>query len=242
MLNNQQVIFLADIADLSIHRVDGVPVAIGVNTNHDDKVHSVEYKYFREQMGLEDLRFHWLLGEKNYIAGGSVLNWIWQENTQEDTDFFFEDKDSADTFAYFLESIGLKETKNSGYARTFFSQENGAIIQVVGGRDSGERSPMGNMYTPAPPGFPKPLDLNYGTTPDILGRFDIELCKFATDADYVYFTSNSVSDLIRLEIETTESMKEESAVYRLTKYIRKGFYTSTQVERELKYNVSRSEW
>ena len=230
MINNKQIDFLAKIADLNVHKVNEIVTGISYVNNDsvikhkhivEDKCKSISYDYFKEQMGLEDIRFGWLLGENNFLAGGSVLNWIWQENTNEDTDFFFKDPDSAETFGYFLQSIGLIHTKSSGYASTYFSPDNGAIIQAVG--------------TSRQEAYPNPLDNNFGPPEDIIAKFDIHVCKFALTVDTLFYTRKAIENLIKLELDITENIKPHNAIYRINKYTRKGFYPSTNVQDKLQY-------
>lgn len=183
------------------------PISIRVMRNLDNEVLSYPYDNFKIGMGLEDMRFAWLLGENNFIAGGAVMNWVWQEGKNEDVDFFFKNRESADMFVTFLESIGSVEKKSTSYARTLFNKESKAIMQVVGPQ---ENKPVGPVA--------------FGTVEETISRFDIDVCKFAIDVDNIYFTQGAILDLIRLTIEANDSMRAETAVYRISKYLKKGFH------------------
>ena len=41
-------------------------------------------------LGLDDIRFHWMLSDSIYMAGGAVIAWIWPEAVNEDFDFYLE--------------------------------------------------------------------------------------------------------------------------------------------------------
>lgn len=217
MLSNYQVEYLAKKAELKVHWLDN-NTPIGIGRGSDDIV-CYPYEDFKLGMGLEDIRFHWLLGDNNFIAGGSVLNWVWQESKNEDTDFFFKTPESSETFMLFLESVGVKKTKETGYAKTLFDSDSNAIIQVVGNRNL-ENNDTGAFY---------------GDVYHILKRFDIELCKFAVDIDNVYFTRRAIQNLISLQLEATDFLESKS-IYRIEKYLRKGFYPGFTIKQGLKYD------
>ncbi len=216
MLNSYQIQYLAKLANLSLYYIDDTTIS-GVGKAKSKVFIKCPYKNFKIGMGIDDIRFHWLLGDNNFMAGGNVLNWIWGENKNEDVDFFFKNAESAENFILFLESVGAKMTKETGYARTLFEEKSKAIIQVVGNVSNSS------------------LGVPHGDVSEILGSFDIEVCKFAVDLENVYFTQTALQHLIRLQLETTDSIKLDKAVYRINKYIKKGFYPGETVLHGLKY-------
>lgn len=216
MLNNYQIQYLAKLTNLNLYYIDDTTIS-GIGKSKNENIIKCPYENFKVGMGLSDIRFHWLLGDNNFMAGGNVLNWIWGENKNEDVDFFFKNAESAENFILFLESVGARMTKETGYARTLFEEKSKAIIQVVG-----------NINNSA-------IGVPHGEISEILGSFDIEVCKFAVDVENVYFTQAAIQHLIRLQLETTESIKPDKAIYRINKYIKKGFYPGSTVLSGLKY-------
>jgi len=176
-------------------------------------------------MGLEDLRLNWLLGNNNMIAGGSVLNWIWGENTHGDIDFFFKDEEYADIFVEFIKGIGFKLVCETSYAGTYFEPLQGIILQVVGNPDRGPYTRQG----------PRNNFVAYGTPHEVIDNFDFHICKFAVDSDYLYTTSRAIQDLLKLTIDNTGNEKS-MFLQRILKYTRKGFFMSPKIKRYLKYD------
>lgn len=219
MLTHKQIITLANIGKLKIKCCDSIPIAVSP-IKYNDIIYP--YEDFKREMGLDDLRLNWLLGKNNMIAGGSVLNWIWGEKTNGDIDFFFRNEESADIFTEFIKGIGFKLVKETGYALTYFEQQQGLILQVVG-------NPNENPYI---------KDNNfiaYGTPQEIIENFDIYVCKFAVDSDYVYTTSRAIQDLLKMTVDYSSNEKR-NVLLRLFKYVHKGFYPSSKIKRFIKYD------
>lgn len=213
MLSSRQIKYLAQAANINLVLSGNTPIAVSRTSDYNIKV---PYQQFAGQMGLDDIRLHWLLGQQNMMAGGAVLNWVWGEERHEDIDFFFESPDGRNDFKLFIENIGFKLSRVSGYAETFFSAESGMIIQLVG-RDADKDSYFGDVTT-------------------VIGAFDMYVCRWAVDADHVYFTSRAVQDLLRLVIDTTGKEKETGYLrQRGFKYMRKGFFPSPKIIKDSKY-------
>lgn len=199
--------------NIKLSLVGDIPVAV---KRVPDKEIKYPYELFKENMGLDDIRLHWLLGHNNIIAGGSVLNWVWGEETHEDIDFFFRGKEYAETFKHFIKNIGFISSRTSAYAETFFNREGKLIVQVVGGKDTTKDFRA------------------YGPPDMILENFDMHVCKFAVDCDYIYTTTRAIQDLLKLTIDTTGHEKPPFLL-RCLKYIKKGFFPSPRVFRALNY-------
>jgi len=215
MLNQNQIKALAKIAGLRLNYIDDVPVSV---LGSDDRYIQYPYEDFKSELELDDIRLQWLLGMDNFVAGGSVLNWIWGEDTNQDVDFFFRQGDKIDTFTAFIESIGFVYTRDTMYAKTYFEPNDNLVIQVVGHIDDSHTT----FYS-------------FGHPTQIIDRFDIHLCKFAVDKDYVYMSTQAVRDLLKLTVDATGHEKP-LFINRLFKYIQKGFYCSPRIRMCLKYD------
>jgi len=226
MLNNQQVVYLCKLVALKTIKSDDGTI-ISVMPSKTDAVVIDTYSNFKLNMGLDDIRFDWLLSPGSCIAGGSVLAWILRENNSTDVDFFFADEEKADNFAQFVgNSFEFVETNKTTYAKTFF-HTNGAILQVVGAGRGGISAGIFKSGE-ALHGTPNTL---FGSPIEIINDFDITVCKFAVDKDSVILTKQSVIDLInkRLTFSTINTN-------RLLKYYRKGFYFKATPKMDLNNN------
>lgn len=229
MLTHNQIIELSKICDLKIRCCDGVPIS--VYPCRDKKV-KYPYEDFRKRLGLEDLRLSWLLGKNNIIAGGSVLNWIWGENTNTDIDFFFKDQESSEIFVEFIKGIGFKLSGKTSYAETYFEKEQALILQVVNGfRTIRNNSLFLIDYDEGP----KSLSF-YGMPFDVISSFDIHLCRFAVDNEYIYTTKYAIQSLFRMTVSVTGKQRDYAMVGRLLKYVNKGFVLSPETKSGLSYN------
>lgn len=215
MLKQEQIKFLAEAAQIKAVIYNNVVISVKPEFGRENKIVKYPVEEFQKRIGLEPMRFQWMLGETNLLAGGSVLNWIWQENKNQDTDFFFKSEDNVEVFTAFLKSIGLTKTKTTNYAKTYFDDNSGAIIQVV--------SPTQNI------GF-----TGYGTPEQIISKFDIDVCKFAVDNNYIYFSVGAICDLVSMTLEITENIKSKD-IYRIFKYLKKGFYPGATVREATKF-------
>lgn len=212
-LTNAQLCTLVELA--GIQTITYGDLLIGVKTKNDTTI-SVPYDYFKQKMGLDNIRFDWLLTDRIFLAGGSVLNWIWNENKNEDIDFFFADKEAARNFGTVIENWGFEQTKSTQYASTYFNAEDGLIVQVVGAETDDRRSKH-REQTDEFNGF-----IPFGQPQEILSRFDLEICKFLIDGNYVNFTAKAVVDFISKRLVVKN--KKYNTPQRLIKYNRKGFY------------------
>lgn len=199
--------------------VDDIPIS--VRRVADVKI-KYPYELFKKHMGLDDIRLHWLLSPNSMIAGGSALNWVWGEKKNEDIDFFFRNAESAENFKLFIQNIDFVSARITNYAETYFNKDDGLIIQVVGSQN------MSDNF------------IAYGPVVAILENFDMHVCKFAVDCDYIYTTTRAVQDLLKLTIDTT-GLEKNNFLLRLVKYIKKGFYPSPRIMKALKYEIKRKE-
>jgi len=207
LITTSQIESLCKIANLVPFKKDNtVLYIIGTAANYNI---SFPYDLFKKEMGLDDIRLHWLTTKDAFLAGGSVLNWILSENQNEDIDFFFSDRDAETRFELFVKSY-FTYCRETGCAKTYMNEN--TILQLVG-----------SMHSPVH-FFGRPLD--------VISRFDIGLCKFAVDNDTVYTTYFSVRDLISKSLHYNKDNRikylTESSVQRLFKYSRKGFYNSDE--------------
>jgi len=218
VLNPNQIKFLAKWAGMKLIYIDDVPVSISRTI---DKPLRCSYEAFKEGMGLEDIRLHWLLGRNNMLAGGSVLNWVWGEAKHEDIDFFFKGAESVEVFGLFIQTIGFVSTRVTHYAETYFHPEEGLIIQTVGGVD-------------------KSRDFRaYGEPAEVIASFDMYVCKFAVDADYVYASTRAIQDLLKLTLATT-GFEKEYFLPRYMKYVKKGFFPCSKIHQAMRYEPNKN--
>jgi hypothetical protein len=209
MLNNSQVKFLSEMCNLNIHKYGDVVISVNDRSNKN-KVIKHNYEDFKNNMGLDDIRFHWLLSNKTYISGGSALNWIWGEHKNEDFDFFFINNETAQNFKMLIANYGFEETCESKYALTFFNREEKIILQIIGSQGKGKPDEKFNGFIP------------FGTPEETIQRFDINVCRFAVDGEFVYTTVGAVLDLINRVVKITE--EKYNTKERITKYNQKGFF------------------
>jgi hypothetical protein len=218
-LTNAQLTTLADFAGLKTTTYGDLLIGTQITS---DKLVSVPYNHFKQKMGLENIRFDWLLTDKIYIAGGSTLNWIWNEKKNEDIDFFFATPDNARNFGLVIENWGFERMKDTKYATTYFNSEEGLIVQLVGAEDDGSRS-TNRQKNDEFNGF-----IPFGTPEEILSRFDLEICKFLVDGENVHFFPKAVVDFISKRLVVKN--KKYNTQQRLVKYNRKGFYIPLKEE------------
>ena len=208
MLNNEQCKILARYAELKIISDNGLMCSVGEADKN--ALIKIRLEEFVDRMQLEPMRLSWLLGNNNYIAGGAVLNWILQENKNEDIDFFVKDEEAANMFISFILGLGFVFSSNSGYATTFFNSETGLILQVI-------RRFMGSPER-------------------IISTFDINLCKFAIDADHLYTQRYAVLDLLSNMIRINDNHTTKFNILdRVLKYQRKGFFIPNSLRKRLYY-------
>jgi hypothetical protein len=189
------------------------------------------YNEFKKQMGLEDPRLHWLLSHNGFMSGGAVLAWLLQDNSSNDIDFFFRNKDAANSFALFIEQYDFVETNDTTYAKTFFNKDEGVILQVVGAGDAENKKLHDGT----------PVSL-FGSPLEIINNFDISVCKFAVDSDMFYSNREAIADLItrtlhlNMEKNVSGFLSKVKSIFgtkgnialpfveRVLKYHHKGFY------------------
>jgi len=177
-------------------------------------------------MGLDDIRFNWLTSYNGYIAGGAAMNWVWQENTNQDIDFFFTNEESYLNFIALAETFGFRKSqrpaawlaKSDPRNEFTYTRETDATIQVIGGEWQTGTTGYRNIY--ADP---------YGSTFNTITKFDLRICQFAIDCDNIYFSLNSVGDLITKRIvENYRKTTKGRIASRVRKYIDKGFYDESK--------------
>lgn len=197
MLSNEQVNFLCDYA--GIHKKVQYGLVTGVWPLGKAKTIAIPYEDFKKEMSLSDMRFHFLLGKKNYLAGGSVLDWINGDKVHNDYDMFFENYgESAVAMKSILESLGLKSVGSSGYAESFVSPEDNTIIQLV--------------YFIS------------GHIEDILSGFDMSICSFAIGSDSIYTTDKAIYDLATRRIAKQTAVTGSTNDIRMVKYYKRNYY------------------
>jgi hypothetical protein len=208
VLNNKQIEYLVRLSGSSAIYEGDQPISILLSDTDQQIVQP--YETFRNRMGLADLRWHGLLGKRNMIAGGAVLNWVWGENTNEDTDFFFLNADGKNDFASFVSTPAFEfhRSGKTGYADSYFNAENNVLLQLV--------------------------SFCYGEPFNIMRYFDLNVCKWVADADWIYTYRRAITDLLELRMAQTRSPARESPLHRILKYHRKGFFLSTDLMSKIK--------
>jgi hypothetical protein len=202
-------------------KIDGVLTGSFINdsgANKSDEFITIPYEQFKNHMGLEDIRFNWLLGKNNYMAGGLVLNWINSEQKNDDVDFYFFNPQAVENFEVLItELCGFKFTHRSNYAQTYYNPDTNTILQIVDGfieeiQDGikGERILIGE---------PK----------EVLSGFDFGLCRFAVDENNVFTSVYSIRDLLSKSIRLYKVWNSEQTAARIMKYNKKGFYLSKKM-------------
>jgi hypothetical protein len=215
MLSTAQIQVLADLSDFEVVKSD--ELIIGLKLPQAYKPIQTSYDNFKAAMGLEELRFHWLCGSTNMIAGGSVLDWIEGRPTSADYDVFFTSPDSTEMFKLMIENYGFVPTRQTDYALTCFNPEEGVVIQIVGYGNSKRL-----MYD-------SPAAELFGTPQSVISKFDITLCRFAVDADYLYTDTMTIRDLITKSIRLGVVSNLELTTERVIKYAKKGYYLPQSV-------------
>jgi len=213
MLNESQVKYLASLHGHEIYIENTLTGLVPRPTNRGIVV---PYNEFKKNMGLDDIRFNWLITDKNYIAGGSVLSWITQRPNDGDTDFYFKssktyEKDTQNFKNCLEEMFKFVETGNSIYAYSYFNSESNSKVQVV----SGSMGPNAKSLC--------------GRPIDIIKEFDISLCKFAIDNESLYTFSSSIRDLLSKSIRIDNVWNEDLSSPRVMKYSRRGYYTNGNI-------------
>jgi hypothetical protein len=169
-------------------------------------------------MGLDDLRLHWMTTSTAFQAGGAVLNWVLRETKNEDIDFFFTGPDVAERFELMAKQY-FAYCRETYCAKTY--QNDATILQLVG-----------NQCSPAH---------FFGSPADAIGRFDLELCKWAVDSENVYTTNYAVRDLIAKSLhyngENSIQYLNQTSTQRLFKYSRKGYYASDRDTKKLEGEI-----
>lgn len=208
MLTNKRINILCGIIDaIPIHHKDTIVYILDAKRGNDNL--RMRYNWIKANMELDDIRFHWLTTKNSFIAGGAVLNWMLQEENNEDTDFFCIDKETSERFDSVIKTY-FSFARETHCAKTYMGIEDGVILQTVG-------------TTCSPGSF-------FGRPEEIIKRFDMDVCKFAVDSDTVYTTPSAIIDLISksLHYNPDNQIKyiTQSSMQRLFKYSRKGFYSS----------------
>lgn len=215
MLSNKQIEYLVDLCKIRVRRIDSKVVGL-FEPNKD--IMKINYTEFKDSMEIDDIDMHWLTSYNGYIAGGAVLNWVWQENTNRDIDFFFVSEDAYDRFRAMIESFGFVRIDPNNaldYSKTdprLPYKNSNKKIQVIGGQwEIGWR------------GYEKLHGVPYATPIENIKRFDLRICQFAVDCENVYFSKRAVADLLTRRIVPLQKGGPRFRS-RLDKYIDKGLY------------------
>lgn len=225
MLNVDQIKALAGVGKINVKICNDIPIAMAPVLK--DMAIKYPYEAFKKVMGLDSLRLDWLLGKENFIAGGAVLNWIWGEDKNEDTDFFFRSPETYELFQIFIESIGFRKVNSTGYAETFFESSTGVVIQTIGRVEE----VLSRDF------------VAFGTPELVIKNFDFHLCKFAMDHEFVYTTSLAIHQLLQMVIDFTGAQKRNNSLIlkRVLKYNKKGFWLSSDITNRIIIDTSKME-
>ena len=206
MLTTDQITYLCFLADLTSCQRNNQVLYITDKADQSANL-TIPFNDFQRNMGLEDLRLHWLTTTNAFIAGGAVLNWALREQQNEDIDFFFTDVEVGNRFEAVICNY-FKLCRETMCAKTY--QNESVILQLVG-------------TTGSPYQF-------FGSPVEVLNRFDMDLCKWAADCNNVYTTNWAIRDAITKSLHYKEDCQikyvTQSSMQRLFKYSRKGFYAS----------------
>jgi len=193
---------------------------VSVHYPRKNELIKVNYEDFKTCMDLEDIPLHWLTSYNIHIAGGAVMNWVWQEHTNNDIDFFFATEGAFHAFESFISSYGFEEmgSSNGHYGGQPFKKLNnsdeGMVIQLIGG---GEWNISQGYDT---------IRLNpYGDPVENIRRFDIRVCQFAVDCENIYMSRFGVLDLLTKRLIRNAEVKRKQGRFqnRIKKYQEKGF-------------------
>lgn len=205
MLTTTQIEYLCKIGLITPTIENGI--VLYISENLPDCVIYAKYEEFKQQMGLTDINLHWLTTKNAFMAGGAVLNWALSENMNEDFDFFFSDNDCAGRFELVVKNY-FSFCRTTHCATTYM--KDATIIQLVGVE--------GAHYS------------FFGCPREVINRFDIDLCKFAVDNEFVYTTRYAIKDMISKSLHYKEDCQikylNQTSSQRLFKYSRKGFYAT----------------
>lgn len=229
MLNKSQVKYLASLLEDDFEKIFS---GYRFKAHENNKI-VVKYDEFKNNMELDDIRFHWLLGNNSYIAGGAVLAWIMSESFNNDTDFFFTNINSAKAFENLVEGYGFVESGNTNETRTYTYNEDSSIIQLVGINDP-----------PRVGGYGHRMGGNLFMDPvDTLSKFDFTVSQFAVDCEYLYTFKQSMIDTITKSLYLVSDYTKKD---RLNKYLAKGFNkmkTETYTRRPIaEYKTRNRNW
>ena len=207
MLNGKQISYLIRLGDLNAVVQDNA--AVGLIPRKKLRHIEVSYDDFKKAMGLDDIRFHWMLGPNVFLAGGAVLEWIDSEFASKDFDFYFTNKQSSLAFENLVLTYQFVKINSSSLTDTY-KTDDGAIIQLVGVNERettnyyGEKVPREWMLVPK----------------DALDRFDFHATQFAVDSDKFYTTNKALESLLS-KLLTLNAEKTSERRYK--RYIEKGF-------------------
>jgi hypothetical protein len=137
------------------------------------------------------------------------LSWVSSEpNKGGDVDFFFHKPEDSEMFKLVIENYGFRPTRQTEYALTCFNPEEKVVIQIVGN---------GNLCI-------NPNRILFGTPRKVIDAFDLTLCRFAVDADFLYTDTMAIRDLITKSLRYGVVSIPAITTNRIVKYVRKGYY------------------
>jgi hypothetical protein len=220
MLTQKQMKRLAAVGDIQLKHHNGKPIGVLGSRSKSVDI-TFPYNKFKDIMGLEDLRLHWLLNNNIVIAGGAVLGWILGTKNEGDIDFFFKDKNTLENFEMLINSYSFKKVSSSSCADTY-SHEDGVTIQLVGASSSGEESTFDwdSLMEEKYPNFDP-----FGDPLEVIHSFDLKICQFAVDCDSLYTTSGAIVSVLSKLLDPVNTGTRHN-LNRVFKYSRKGFYIS----------------
>lgn len=224
MINPDQTAYLLSLVEPNRVVYDmGLPVS--VHYPKKNEIIKVNYEEFKTCMSLDDIPLHWLTSYNIHMAGGAVMNWVWQENTNNDIDFFFANEGAFFAFSSLISSYGFKEvdTCRKGYGgmsevppfKKLNNSAEGLMLHLIGGDEWRISKGAYDSITVTP----------YGDPVSNIRRFDLRVCQFAVDCENIYMSRFGILDLLTKRLVRNFEAKRNSGRFqnRIKKYKEKGF-------------------
>lgn len=230
MINSEQANYLLSLAEPAkvVYDMD-VPVSVFYPKKNG--IVKVNYEEFKLNMGLDDIRLHWLTSYDIHMSGGAVMNWVWQEQTNEDIDFFFASEGAFSGFRSFISSYGFEEA--SGRGRTYGpantppyaalnNKDEGILVHLIGGNSWDIPDGAYSSFRVSP----------YGSPIQNIRRFDLRVCQFSVDCENIYMSKFGIIDLLTRRLVRNSEAKRKRGRFegRIKKYRKKGFGESVKSE------------
>jgi hypothetical protein len=217
MLNESQIEYLASLISNRNMLIKHNDIVTGIKIAPNNKQLVIDYNEFKYNMGLKDIKFHWLLGKNSYIAGGAACAWVLSETFNTDTDLFFTNVESANALCNLIEGFNFYNILNTETTATYkYKYEDGTecLIQLIGVNDP----PYEDIYYGVIGG--KAFNLPF----DTIKKFDFTVVQLAIDCDNIYTYSDCLYDLLTMSLNTTGITNTFNIGFRTEKYLKKGFF------------------